>query len=458
MLNFDIRPMLYDQNPWWFKPDIVFEEDSYPRRDTFYNIEKQLSLQQISALVGLRRTGKTTILKQIIANLLSKHRQLSRNILFFSFDQSLVERKIEVLESVITIYLEQIISKKLWEIDQRVYILLDEIQYVPNWQIILKRFYDQTKMMKFIVSGSASLFVKEKSKESLAGRIFTLEAPVLSFREYLRIKKIDLPMPAFSLEDFDLEKIVETSSAFSTKIVGLFEDYIIRGQFPEVVIQNMDNKQIKQYLIESILGKVLEVDIPIYFNIKRVDEIRSIYKITAVETGNQIEFDTIARDVGISRNTIAEYFSCLEKSFLINILYNYTRSTRKGVRTIKKGYVTSTNFSAILNDISQSSPQFKEWCGHYVETYVKNLLHTQYENLFFIKRRDKEVDFLIKNHGKFVPIEVKYVSKIMRKDIKNLLYFMRYLGLERGYVLTKDKVAIEKIDGREIVFVPVWII
>ncbi|MEO0096378.1 MAG: ATP-binding protein [candidate division WOR-3 bacterium] len=458
MSNFDIKAILYDQNPWWLKPDFVLEEAKYPRRDIFYRIENQLNLNQISAIVGLRRTGKTTVLKQIIGNLLSKKQIPSRNILFFSFDQTLVERKIEFLEAIITIYLEQILSKKVWEIDQQVYMLLDEIQYVPNWQVVLKRFYDQTKKIKFIISGSASLFVKEKSKESLAGRIFIFEIPVLSFREYLRIKKAELSLPLFTFKEFNLKPIEELSSAFSTKITGLFEDYIIRGQFPEIITQNMDDKQVKQYLIDSILAKILEVDIPLYFNIKRVDEIRSIYRIAAVETGNQIEYDTIARDVGISRNTVADYFNCLEKAFLINILYNYTKSIRKGLRTIKKGYATSTNFSAMLNNITESSPQFKEWCGHYVETYVKNILHNEYESVFFVKRRDKELDFLIKSTGELIPVEVKYTNKITQKEIKNLLYFMEQLGINRGYVLTKASVEMKRINGKEIVFVPVWML
>lgn len=453
-----MKAILYDQNPWWLKPDLALEEVKYPRRDIFYRIENQLNLHQILAIVGLRRTGKTTVLKQIIGSLLSKNHIPSRNILFFSFDQTLFERKIEFLETIITIYLEQILSKKVWEIDRQVYILLDEIQYVPNWQVVLKRFYDQTKKIKFIISGSASLFVKEKSKESLAGRIFMFEAPVLSFREYLRIKKIELSLPLFTFKEFNLKPIEELSSAFSTKITGLFEDYIVRGQFPEIITQNMDDKQVKQYLIDSILAKILEVDIPVYFNIKRVDEIRSIYKIAAVETGNQIEYDTIARDVGISRNTVADYFTCLEKAFLINILYNYTKSVRKGLRTTKKGYATSTNFSAILNNITESSPQFKEWCGHYVETYVKNFLHNEYESVFFVKRRDKELDFLIKSTGELIPVEVKYTNKITQKEIKNLLYFMEQLGINRGYVLTKASVEIKRINGKEIIFVPVWML
>ncbi|MEO0227652.1 MAG: DUF4143 domain-containing protein, partial [candidate division WOR-3 bacterium] len=194
------------------------------------------------------------------------------------------------------------------------------------------------------------------------------------------------------------------------------------------------------------------------FNIKRVDEIRSIYRIAAVETGNQIEYDTIARDVGISRNTVADYFNCLEKAFLINILYNYTKSMRKGLRTIKKGYATSTNFSAMLNNITESSPQFKEWCGHYVETYVKNILHNEYESVFFVKRRDKELDFLIKSTGELIPVEVKYTNKITQKEIKNLLYFMEQLGINRGYVLTKASVEMKRINDKEIVFVPVWML
>lgn len=460
MLNNDIKPYLYNQNPWWVKPDFIIEEAALPRREIFNDVMGQTSTRQLIAINGLRRTGKTTILKQIAAALLQNRNVHAKNVFFFSFDQSLIERKSEILEKVITVYLEQVLTKKVWELDHRVYILLDEIQFVPNWQAIIKRFYDQAKMIKFYVSGSASLFIKEKSKESLAGRIFTFTLPILSFHEYLVIKKIDLPLPKVDLvtDNFDLEKINETLAAFSTKICGLFEDYLLKGQFPEVIMQNMNQTQIRQYLVDSILGKILEFDVPIYFNIKRVDEIKGIFKVAATETGNLIEYETIARDLGMSRNTMAEYFSCLERAFLIKMMFNYTRSTRKGLRTAKKAYITSTNFSAVISNVSPANMQYNQLLGHYVETHVGNTLCNKHQNIYFVRRREKELDFLIKDSRQLIPIEVKYLSRIQQKDFEKLIHFMKQLKCQRGYVLTKDRVGIEQIEDKKIILLPVWIV
>lgn len=460
MINEEIKPYMYNQNPWWIKSDFLIEESALPRREIFDDIIKQTLTRQIIAINGLRRTGKTTILKQLTAQLLQNKKVHARDVFFFSFDQDLIERKSDILEQIIIVYLEQVLAKKIWELDHRVYILLDEIQFVPHWQTIIKRFYDQTQMIKFYVSGSASLFVKEKSKESLAGRIFTYTLPVLSFREYLVIKKIDLVLPKADLVtgDFDLKKINETLASFSTKICGLFEDYLLKGQFPEVIMQDMKQTQIRQYLIDSILGKILEFDIPIYFNIKRVDEIKTIFKVVATETGNLVEYETIARDLGMSRNTVAEYFSCLEKAFLINIIFNYTKSIRKGLRTAKKAYATSTNFSALLSNVSPANMQYNQMIGHYVETHVGNILYNKHQNIDFVRRRKKELDFLIKDARQFIPIEVKYSSRIQQKDIGNLIYFMQQSKYRRGYVLTKNRAGIEQIKGKKIIFLPVWVV
>jgi len=461
MLIENIKSYLYDQNPWWIKSNYAVEEASLPRRELFNQIMKQLSSRQIISINGLRRTGKTTILKQMTAVFLQDKKTSAKNIFFFSFDQNLVGRKTEMLDRILTVYIEEILGLKLWEMKHRVYVLLDEIQYVPDWQAIIKRFYDQSKMIKFIVSGSASLFIREKSKESLAGRIFSFTLPILSFQEYLLIRDIDILLPKADPVNstFDFKKIAETLSAYSRKISGLFEDYLLKGQFPEIAAQaDMEPAQVKQYLVDSILGKILEFDIPIYFNIKRVDEIRSIFNVVAAETGSLMEYDTIARDVGISRNTVTEYFSMLERSYLINMIFNYTRSVRKGLRTAKKGYVASTNFSAALANVTPAAMQFGQLIGHYVETNSVNSIINKHPHVYFIKRREKEIDLLIKEPRCLIPIEVKYTGRIRPEDYANLTFFMNQFQCRRGFVFTKNIAEVKKVAEGEIIFLPVWTI
>lgn len=154
--------LLFDSNPWWQEEGFEFVDVSLlPKRDVYDQLIDELHLRQITAILGLRRTGKTTLLKQLINSLLNKSTD-KREIMFFSFEESFVEYTKDVLEDVLYLYIEEVLRKKIWQIDKKVYIFLDEIQYIPHWQDILKRFYDMSANFKFVISGSFSLLLRKK--------------------------------------------------------------------------------------------------------------------------------------------------------------------------------------------------------------------------------------------------------------------------------------------------------
>jgi len=145
------------------------------RRDLYAEIEPWLAKKQAIAIVGLRRIGKTTLMRQLMAG------QPGTSV-FFSFDEEEVQKK-EVLIFVLDYAMVTLHATSLF---------LDEIQYVDDWEGILKRYYDQ-KAIKFFVSGSESLEIS-RAKAALAGRLVTFRLHPLSFREYLRLKNpVSLP-------------------------------------------------------------------------------------------------------------------------------------------------------------------------------------------------------------------------------------------------------------------------
>jgi hypothetical protein len=177
---------IIDQNPWWIDKQYLPEETSWPHRDLFSKVSRDISKNLIQLITGLRRVGKSTILKQIISQLL-KENVPPDHILYFSFDKHAILKKSATFESLIDIYLNQRLQKRIFEMSDRVYLFIDEIQYVDYWQDIIKRYYDINKTMKFIISGSQSIKLQGKSKESLAGRLIEYKASILSIREYLNI-------------------------------------------------------------------------------------------------------------------------------------------------------------------------------------------------------------------------------------------------------------------------------
>ena len=270
-----IKDILIESNPWWkttFTPE-------YKERDIYQHISKFFSLPQIIALTGLRRVGKTTLLYKIIQNYINKGFN-KNNILYFSFDEFRETQIREVLNEY-----EQLMEKTL---EKASYLFLfDEIQKVENWEEQLKRLYDtHGKHVKIIISGSESLFLKKRSKETLAGRIFEFKITPLSFKEFLSFKDIH----------------AQPKQLYNKELFTLFKKYIKTQGFPELVNIN-DKEIIKKYLKESIVEKVIYRDIPRLFKIKDISLLESLLTIIMEEPGQLVELTTLAQDLHISRQT-----------------------------------------------------------------------------------------------------------------------------------------------------------
>ncbi|MEK7458284.1 MAG: AAA family ATPase, partial [Patescibacteria group bacterium] len=238
---YNLEELLVQQNPQWISSEIGavgFE------RDIFASFSQELDKKKlILTLSGPRRSGKTFLLNQSM-RWLAEHKHIHhKNICYFQFSGSLNEKNI--IFAVLDLFLKKFAGTG------RKYIFLDEIQYVDYWQDQIKSSYDLLGDVKFIVSGSTSLFYRQKSKESLAGRILKRKLGALNFHEYLRFKNIEEPSR-------DRAKFVSNLTIYKTE----FKKYLSVGQYPEIVA----NPEIdpKKYVMD-LSDQIINFDIP-YFS------------------------------------------------------------------------------------------------------------------------------------------------------------------------------------------------
>jgi len=252
MLPDRILTLIQEYNPWWNDKPIQIPTF---RRSLFDSLIKFLPKKQILAITGLRRTGKTVLMKQLIETLPDK-----KNILFFSFD-GLIGQTPETLDDIIKYFLQDRDEKS------RKYLFFDEIHKIAFWPDILKRYYDMFENIKFIISGSSSININ-KSKESLAGRIYDFFLPVLTFREFLGLN--DVMIPKKSLDYKELRKFYEQHIMDIPRIEALFQTYIYQGAFPEIVHET-DDMIIRNYIKNSVIDTILLQDMPQIAEIKKSD-------------------------------------------------------------------------------------------------------------------------------------------------------------------------------------------
>jgi predicted AAA+ superfamily ATPase len=297
------------------------------------------------------------------------------------------------------------------------------------------------------------LFLKKKTTESLAGRIYEFKLQPLSFEEFLELAgaSVDLLgeyqkyslmigklIPEYIQNDYDL------FLARSGNILkDYFEEYLLYYQFPEMVLQQ-DKDKIRKYISESVYKKAIEYDIPKLFGVEKTDELKFLFQILVNENSSLVEFKTISSEAGIEENTLKKYISYFQESFLIDLLYNHSKSFRKSKRLQKKGYIASTNFfTAFRSDWTENLELRSQYLGSLAETYIFNLLKEKFQYLSFYRKGQDEVDFVAsndyRNSGAHALIEVKYTNEIKWNDIKFIDRIAKKIFKTRYLVYSKNE-------------------
>ncbi len=400
---------------------------NFPKKRFLFNdIVKEIESKQIISLIGLRRTGKTTVLKQVIDHLIKSKKVKREYILFYSFDEEQPK-----IEEIVTEY-ETKSGKELLDIKDKIYIFLDEIQKLKNWQNQVKYYYDNYQNIKFFVSGSSSLFIKKHTQESLAGRIYEFVLNPLSFEEFLIFK--------------NKGQMLKKKRLFEDTLKKEFLSYQKR-QFIESI--NKSEERVAEY-IKTMIEKIVYQDIPKIFPIENEELLMRILKIIASNPGMLSDYGSLSKELGISRVTLSNYFFYLNESFLIKKLYNFSRNMLTSEKKMKKFYLTTTSFFPFLNNEIDESK------------LIENLIVAFVDAKFFWRTPQKyEVDVILKEKSKIIPIEVKYKEYISKKDIKNLLRFCEKFNIEEAVMITQSKsneeiFKLKSGNKIRIKFIPAW--
>ncbi len=389
-------------NPWW-RDGKVSTEFLGRRRKIFSEVIKYIDKRQIVLFTGLRRVGKTTLMYQIIDELL-RNGVNPYDILYFSFDEMMYDLEGLIKQYEIDILREDISKKK-------VFIFLDEIQKLEGWPSKVKLLYDANPKLKIFLTGSAQITMWRGTRESLAGRFFDFVVKPLDFEEYLDFKGVKI--------DKNREKI------FEKDLKRHMRGFLKTGGFIEAL--NLDEHMLKKYLKESLLERVIFVDIPQTFKLDLPELLLKLLTIAASRPGFYLDCKNLSNDLNVDQRTIANYISYLEYALFLQKLYNYSRNLLTSEKKVKKLYPSNTAFTLVLNpqaDLSSVLEQF----------FVNNL-----NARFFLKTPQKEeIDIIHTQDRNVLPVEIKIKEKISKNDVKTLLKFMERNNLQRALLITLD--------------------
>lgn len=332
-------------------------------------------LPAVTVLTGMRRTGKTTLVLQLLADLPTK------NSLFLDFQRAdirelFLEKNYEVIRDSF--------STRGLNPDIPMIVALDEMQLAPESPSVIKYLCDHYHI-KFIVTGSSSYYLKNLFSESLAGRKKIFELYPLDFGEFLSFKNVPHRKVNWGEKPFDYLE--------HRRLSAHYEEFVRFGGFPQVVLAQTEAQ--KRDILLDIMSSYINIDVRSLADFSDERNLYSLAKLLAGRVGSRVEYTKLSSLTGLSRPTVTNYISFFEKTYLISTVPVYTRNVDREIVKAHKLYFCDTGLANTLSELS-SGAQF--------ENTLFNQLARMGQVQYFALKTGHEIDFIL---GGNLAIEAK---------------------------------------------------
>jgi len=384
------------------RKDILLVNESIEREKI-----KEVKVEESFAIIlsGVRRCGKSTLLRQMI--------QKSKDFYYFNFeDPSAVNFKLADFETLNQVFNEEYGESK--------YYFFDEVQNIEKWELFVRAMLDKGKY--FVITGSNASLLSRELGTRLTGRHLNYELFPFSFREFLNLK--------------DKKPSLEA-----------FQEYFTHGGFPQYL------KGGRAEALQDLFNDILNRDISIRHKIRNLKSLKemAVYLITNV--GKEFSYNSLKKMFGLgSVNSAISFVSFFEDSYMLFTVPKFDYSIKKQIVNQKKVYSIDNGFSGV------NSGSFSEDKGKMLENMVFLALRKKYKEIFYFQEKG-ECDFLTKEGTKITQlIQVCYDLTEQNKDreINGLLEAMKEFKFNQGLILTYKQEDEFKIEDKTIKLLPVW--
>lgn len=390
-------------------------EDKDPGTSRNIDFQKYLKTGQITVISGIRRSGKSTLLKQF-----SRHYP---NYYYLNFDdERLIDFAVSDFQSLMVAFQKQFSSKVIF---------LDEIQNVQKWERFARRIFEEG--YKIFITGSNAKLLSSELATHLTGRYYKIELYPFSFEEFLRFNKVDYS---------------QITSKKEAKILKNFDSYLEGGGFPEYV------KNKKNESLEQIFEDIIYRDLLTRFKIREIKNFKLLINYLFTNFTGETNYNSLKNLLDFkSATTVKNYIEFTRESYMVFELFKYDYSLKKQYVSNKKIYVID---NGIRNAVAFS---FTKDSGKLLENMVFLELTRREEDIYYYKGK-KECDFLVRKGLRIS--EAIQVSQGLdnpeteKREINGLLEAMEKFQLKKGLIITESQEEERKIKGKKIKIVPAW--
>ncbi|VVC72049.1 AAA domain protein [uncultured archaeon] len=418
-----IIEVLDEWNFWNRDLECGFERPEYLER-----LERLSKAGQVVVVTGIRRSGKSTLLKQFIRKKIAGGTD-RKSFLYVNFEEPrfIGELSLEFMLKIYDAYREVVKPSGKPEI------YLDEVQNVPGWERFVRSLHEKGEAAIF-VSGSSSKLLSREFGTTLTGRHIDLVVYPLSFTEFLSFNNMN---PKSRLE----------ALSNKVKITQYLRDYLSFGGFPKAVLSQEKTEILSSYFEDIIVRDVAE-----RHGIAKIGKLRSLAKFYLSNIASKASYRRIVPFLGVSLDTVERFSEYLQESYLLFLTPKYAFSVREQEINPKKIYAIDSGLRNLVGF------KFSEDLGKLYENIVFLELRKSGKEVFYHSGK-KECDFITRERAKITKaVQVCLTITPENRDLEvgGLLEAMDTHKLKEGLVITEDREAEEKHGAKKVKFIPLW--
>jgi predicted AAA+ superfamily ATPase len=385
-----------EYNPWWeekYEPPYIID-----RPVLLEKLDRYVEDERIVILTGLRRIGKSTVMKMLIRNLLRRGVD-ARDIFYVSLDDYALDSR-----SILDIVEEYRVLQAL-PVERKVYLFLDEVAYKDRFHQQLKTLFDRQNV-KVVASSSSSSVLRDKGA-FLTGREIMVKLFPLDFTEYLDFRGIKIRKRDRHL------------------VARHFEEYMQTGGLPGYVL-NRDRGYLK-----TVVNDIIYKDIIAYHNIRNQQVVKEFFLLLMERAGKQLSINKISNILKISPDTAKRYLGYFQDVYLVYPLSRHG-TTNEQVLSPQKMYAPDLGIRHLYTGFRDK--------GSIFENYIFLLLLRRNPDFInYIYENGIELDFFI---DKRLLVEVKYYRTLNNKQER---LFQQFPAEEKQVIESIED--IDKLEG-----------
>jgi len=397
------------------------------------NFSFSSNLRKVYTIIWPRRSGKTFFCYQIIQDLLKQGLD-KKNILYFNLENDeIFPLELNDLNIILESYFEI-----TWKLEEKVYLFLDEIQEVANWEKFVRKILDNYPLVEIVITGSSSTLLSREIATNLRWRSINMEMLPLSFGEYLKFKN-------FSNKNiWNIEKI---------KLNILKKEFLTFWSFPEVVLE--ENEVLRKHILKDYLDLIFYKDIVDRNNFKSLNKLKIFRKLLVSNIWDYFSINNLSKNIWVENITLSNWLEAFKSSYFAFELKKLNFSIMESETSKSKIYVVDNWFYTLLF----------WWIKEDYWKLLENLVFLEFrkkwfienENIFYFTTKSwYEVDFITFKDWIIKAYQVSYdisSEKTRNRELRSLQDLKKQFWNKIGEynIVVYDDYLEKEIDGIKVV-------